>query len=76
MGLAAASACGTCCGAANHYQTRSTHEAARDPLRCGTLFPVNGSHFDKRLGGVAMACSAALVVAGSGARTLARHRYA
>ncbi len=35
------------------------------------LFPVNGSHFDMRLGGIVMACAAAMVIALWGPRTLA-----
>ena len=37
------------------------------------LFPVNGSHFDMRLGGLVMACAAAMVTALWGPRTLARY---
>ncbi len=38
------------------------------------LFPVNGSHFDMRLGGIVMAIAAAIVIACWGPRTLARPR--
>ena len=40
------------------------------------LFPVNGSHFDMRLGGLVMASAAAMVVAFWGPKTLARYRTA
>ena len=40
------------------------------------LFPVNGSHFDIRLGGLVMACAAAVVIVFWGPRTLARYRHA
>ncbi len=40
------------------------------------LFPVNGSHFDMRLGGLVMAAVAALVTMVWGPRTLARHKRA
>jgi membrane protease YdiL (CAAX protease family) len=40
------------------------------------LFPVYGSHFDPRLGGLVMASAAALVTLAWGARTLARYRDA
>ena len=40
------------------------------------LFPVNGSHFDMRLGGLVMACVAAMVVVLWGPRTLARYKTA
>ncbi len=40
------------------------------------LFPVHGSHFDVRLGGLVMAFAAALVTVVWGPRTLARHRDA
>jgi membrane protease YdiL (CAAX protease family) len=36
------------------------------------LFPIYGSHFDMRLGGLVMALAAALVTAGWGSRTLVR----
>ena len=38
------------------------------------LFPVNGSHFDMRLGGLTMALTAAIVTLVWGPITLARHR--
>ena len=40
------------------------------------LFPVNGSHFDMRLGGLVMACAAAMVTVLWGSRTLARYKTA
>ncbi len=40
------------------------------------LFPVYGSHFDMRLGGLVMAFAATVVTVGWGARTLARHARA
>ena len=38
------------------------------------LFPVNGSHFDMRMGGVTMAIVAAVVTLGWGSSTLTRHQ--
>jgi len=38
------------------------------------LFPIGGSHFDMRLGGLVMIIAAAMVAAGWGSRTLARFR--
>jgi hypothetical protein len=38
------------------------------------LFPVDGSHFDIRLGGLLMAVTAAIVVAVWGPSTLTRHQ--
>ncbi len=40
------------------------------------LFPVNGSHFDIRLGGLVIASAAAMVVVFWGPKTLARYRTA
>ena len=40
------------------------------------LFPVNGSHFDIRLGGLVMAFVAAVVTLVWGPRTLARYQRA
>ena len=40
------------------------------------LFPVNGSHFDMRLGGLVMACAAVTVIALWGPGTLARYQTA
>ena len=37
------------------------------------LFPIYGSHFDMRLGGLVMAFAAAVVTVVWGPRTLARH---
>ena len=38
------------------------------------LFPVHGSHFDMRLGGLVMALTAVIVTLVWGPTTLARHR--
>ena len=40
------------------------------------LFPVNGSHFDMRLGGIVMAVAAAMVIARWGPTTLVRTKTA
>jgi uncharacterized protein len=40
------------------------------------LFPVYGSHFDMRLGGLVMACAAAIVTVAWGPKTLARYNNA
>ncbi len=40
------------------------------------LFPIYGSHFDMRLGGLVMACAAAMVVIAWGPETLARRKTA
>ncbi len=40
------------------------------------LFPVNGSHFDLRLGGLVMASTAAIVIVVWGPAKLARFKHA